>query len=54
MAQGKLWAIVEFHQDEHEDRGADLSCGHAQHVRRPSWTIRPWVIEEEGRMQHLG
>ena len=55
MAQGKLSAIVGFHQDEHDDWVADLACGHAQHVRhRPPWTLRPWVIEEEGRRQHLG
>jgi hypothetical protein len=55
MAQGKSSAIVGFHQDEHEDWVAVLSCGHAQHVRhRPPWTLRPWVIDEEGRRQHIG
>jgi len=55
MPQGKLSAIVGFHQDEQQDWVADLSCGHAQHVRhRPPWMLRPWVIEEEGRRQHIG
>lgn len=47
--------IVGFHQDEQGDWIADLSCGHTQHVRhRPPWTLRPWVITEEGRRKHLG
>ncbi|MGB8479055.1 MAG: DUF3565 domain-containing protein [Acidobacteriaceae bacterium] len=54
MAQAKPSAIVGFHQDEHEDWVAELSCGHAQHVRhRPPWILRPWVVTEEGRKQHL-
>jgi hypothetical protein len=55
MTQGKLSAIIGFHQDEEQDWVAELSCGHAQHVRhRPPWTLRPWVVEEEGRRQHIG
>ncbi|MGH9616179.1 MAG: DUF3565 domain-containing protein [Acidobacteriaceae bacterium] len=55
MVQGKPSAIVGFHQDEQGDWVADLSCGHTQHVRhRPPWELRPWVIGEQGRAQHLG
>jgi hypothetical protein len=55
MAQGKLSEIIGFHQDEQKDWVADLACGHTQHVRhRPPWTLRPWVIQEEGRRQHIG
>ena len=55
MEQGLPQTIIGFHQDEDEDWVADLSCGHTQHVRhRPPWTLRPWVISEEGRKEHLG
>ena len=48
-------AIVDFHTDEQGDWVADLECGHGQHVRhRPPWELRPWVVTEEGRAQHLG
>jgi len=48
-------AITGFHQDEHDDWVAELSCGHGQHVRhRPPWQLRPWVVTEEGRRAHLG
>jgi len=48
-------AITGFHQDEQGDWVADLQCGHGQHVRhRPPWRLRPWVITEEGRREHLG
>jgi len=48
-------AITGFHQDDHGDWVAELSCGHGQHVRhRPPWQVRPWVITEEGRREHLG
>ena len=34
---------------------ASLSCGHGQHVRHePPWQLRPWVLTEEGRREHLG
>jgi hypothetical protein len=47
--------IVGFHLDELGDWVADLECGHGQHVRhRPPWEMRPWVVAEEGREQHLG
>jgi hypothetical protein len=47
--------IAGFHQDAQGDWVADLSCGHTQHVRhRPPWELRPWVMTEEGRMQHVG
>jgi hypothetical protein len=55
MQQGKPQIIIGFHQDEQEDWVADLFCGHGQHVRHnPPWTLRRWVIEEQGRQQHLG
>lgn len=47
--------IVGFHQDEQGDWVADLECGHGQHVRHaPPWISRPWVLEAEGRREHLG
>jgi SAM-dependent methyltransferase len=48
-------AIVSFRQDEHGDFIAVLACGHSQHVRhKPPWQLRPWVMTEAGRAQHLG
>lgn len=48
-------AIIGYHKDEDEDWVAELECGHNQHVRHnPPWTLRPWVIYEDGRNQHLG
>jgi hypothetical protein len=47
--------IVGYHQDDVGDWVADLECGHAQHVRHdPPWQVRPWVITEAGRAEHLG
>ena len=47
--------IVEFHKDDEGDWVADLKCGHTQHVRHdPPWQLRPWVVTEEGRNDHLG
>jgi hypothetical protein len=55
MEQGKPQSIIGFHQDQLGDWVADLTCGHGQHVRHdPPWTLRSWVIDEEGRRQHLG
>jgi Protein of unknown function (DUF3565) len=47
--------IAGFHQDESGDWVANLACGHTQHVRhRPPWELRPWVVTEAGRKQHIG
>jgi tellurite methyltransferase len=50
-----LRAITGFHQDEHQDWVAELSCGHNQHVRhKPPFWSRPWVLTEQGRTEKLG
>ncbi|MEJ7596275.1 MAG: DUF3565 domain-containing protein [Kofleriaceae bacterium] len=50
-----LRPITGFHQDEHDDWVATLSCGHGQHVRhRPPFFSRPWVVTAEGRAEQLG
>ena len=47
--------IVDFHLDANCDWVAELECGHEQHVRHnPPWTIHPWVITPQGRLEHLG
>ncbi|MCT8987282.1 DUF3565 domain-containing protein [Shewanella phaeophyticola] len=47
--------IVGYHLDEELHWGAELACGHFQHVRHdPPWTVREWVTTERGREQHLG
>jgi hypothetical protein len=47
--------ITSFHQDEASQWIADLECGHTQHVRHdPPWTLRPWVLTEEGRNGFIG
>lgn len=48
-------AIVGFHLDEQGHWVANLTCGHAQHVRHdPPWQNRPWVLTEQGRKEKLG
>lgn len=48
-------AIVGFHPDAEGQWVAELSCGHAQHVRhQPPFTLRPWVLTPEGRAGKLG
>ena len=47
--------ITGFAQDDAGDWIALLSCGHRQHVRhKPPFTLRPWVVTEEGRASKLG
>jgi hypothetical protein len=47
--------IVGFHLDEEQHWVAELECGHYQHVRHnPLWTIRQWVITQEGCDKALG
>jgi hypothetical protein len=47
--------ITSFHQDEQGEWVAELACGHQQHVRhQPPFNLRPWVLEAEGRQEHLG
>jgi hypothetical protein len=47
--------ITGFNQDEVGDWVAELSCGHARHVRhRPPWQSRPWVLSTEGRVAMIG
>jgi len=47
--------ITGFHQDEAADWVAELSCGHQQHARHdPPFTLRPWVVTEEGRASKIG
>jgi hypothetical protein len=47
--------IIGFHTDDEAHWVADLECGHTQHVRHdPPWQLRPWVITEQGRAEHLG
>ncbi len=48
-------AVVGFSQDNEGHWVAQLACGHGQHVRHdPPWTVRAWVMTEEGRAAHLG
>src|ERR1043165_5304048 len=47
-------SIVGFHQDADGHWGADLACGHTQHVRHdPPLIERPWVLTPEGRARVL-
>lgn len=48
-------AICDYHQDQHQDWVAVLSCGHFQHVRHnPPWQNREWVTSINGREEKLG
>ena len=48
-------SIVDFIQDDVGDWVAELSCGHARHVRHnPPWVNRLWVVSDEGRKAKLG
>lgn len=50
-----LQAIIGYHRDDEDHWVAQLACGHNQHVRHdPPWNLRPWVIQQEGREDHLG
>ncbi len=47
--------VTGFSLDEANDRVAELECGHGIHVRHdPPWTVREWVLTEEGRAARLG
>ena len=47
--------ITAFRSDDEGHWIAELECGHSQHVRHePPWTLRPWVLTEEGRRNFLG
>ena len=47
--------ITGYHIDDEGHWVAQLACGHNQHARHdPPWTIRPWVITEQGRDSMLG
>lgn len=47
--------IVGFHLGDDQHWVADLACGHTRHVRHePPWTLRPWVLTEEGRAKFIG
>ena len=40
---------------QHQDWVAELECGHTQHMRhQPPWTMRPWVLTQEGRDGFVG
>lgn len=46
---------MKFNQDDCGDWVAELSCGHARHVRHnPPWQNRAWVITDEGRQKMIG
>ncbi|MEO8125535.1 MAG: DUF3565 domain-containing protein [Bryobacteraceae bacterium] len=48
-------SITGFQQDGQSHWVAHLECGHTQHVRHdPPWTVRAWVLTEEGRKSRLG
>jgi tellurite methyltransferase len=48
-------SIESFHEDEHGDWVATLSCGHSQHMRhKPPMVTRPWVLTAEGRAARIG
>jgi hypothetical protein len=47
--------ITGFHQDSEGHWVAELECGHTQHMRhQPPWTVRPWVLTQEGRDRFIG
>jgi len=44
--------IVGFHRDPKNDWGADLDCGHWQHVRHnPPFENRPWTMTEGAEIE---
>jgi tellurite methyltransferase len=50
-----LREIRGFHQDELGAWVAELSCGHAQHLRHcPPWQNRAWVEHAQARQERLG
>jgi tellurite methyltransferase len=50
-----LRTITAWTEDDVGDWVAHLSCLHRQHVRHaPPFRDRPWVLDAEGRAEHLG
>ena len=47
--------VIGFHQDDAGAWVAELDCLHGQHIRHsPPFQVRPWVLTEAGRGEHLG
>lgn len=48
-------SIVGFHQDDHGDWVAELSCLHNQHLRhQPPFQERGWVLDDAAREDRMG
>ncbi|MGH7607499.1 MAG: DUF3565 domain-containing protein [Gemmatimonadales bacterium] len=47
--------IVGYHWDADGHWIAELSCGHARHIRHePPWTVSAWVTTAAGRAARVG
>lgn len=50
-----LRTIERLRPDDEGQWVAELSCGHAQHVRHdPPWQVREWTQSAEGRSSRIG